>query len=180
MKNVAIRQKLTLDALTLVSVLFLASACSKNEPTFSSTPAITFRSLAKYAVGTSAGQAQRDSVVISITFKDGDGDLGEDLRDTTRLKQTFANQQWGNYQIRTLGLINGKFEEVPVAANAKLFFQLSTPQRGPLEGTLDFSQTFPYQSNAKLIPVKFQIRLRDRQLNESNLVETDTVRVPLV
>ena len=174
------RKKLILNSLTLVSVIGFAAACSKDEPTFSSTPAIEFNSIAKYTIRSNATQIQRDSVVIGITFKDGDGDLGEDTRDTTRLKQVFVNQTWGNYQIRTLQLVNGKFEEVPIPANAKLFFQLSTPPRGPLEGVLDFRQTFPYQGNAKLIPVKFQIRLRDRQLNESNLVETDTVRVPLV
>ena len=163
----------------LVSVLFMASACSKDEPAFSNVPAIEFRSVTRYVPKISAGQVRRDSVVIGITFKDGDGDLGEDLRDTTRLKQTFANQPWGNYQIRTFGLVNGTFEEITIAANAKLFFQFANTRRGPIEGGLDFSQTFPYQSNARLVPVKFQIRLRDRQLNESNLVETDTVRVLL-
>ncbi len=173
------RQELMLKGLLLALMVCFAS-CSKDEPTFSSTPSIEFNSITKYIVGSNAAQTRRDSVVIAITFKDGDGDLGEDTRDTTRLKQIFTNQPWGNYQIRTFQLVNGKFEEVPIPANANLFFQQTSTKRGPIQGALDFRQTFSYQLNAKLIPVKFQIRLRDRQLNESNIVETDTIRVPIM
>ena len=173
------RQKLVLNGLMMVLTVSFGS-CSKNEPTFSNTPIIGFRSIAKYTIGTNVARTQRDSVVISITFKDGNGDLGEDVRDTTRLSRTFANQPWGNYQIRTFKFVSGKFEEVSIAGNSKLFFQQTSTKRGPLEGVLDFTQKFPYQSNIKSVPVKFQVRLRDRELNESNIIETDTVSVPII
>lgn len=133
-----------------VGIIFVAAACSKNEPVYSSTPAIEFKSVVKYTLGADATQNRRDSVVVSVVFKDGDGDLGENVRDTTRLKQVFTNQTWGNYQIRTFQFINGRFEEILIAANAKLFFELANNQRGPLEGLLGFGQKFLYQSNAKL------------------------------
>ena len=172
-------QKLILKALLLVLTVSFVS-CSTDEPTFSRIPAIKFKSITKYTIGSNVKRTQRDSVVISITFKDGDGDLGEDVRDTTRLNQTFANQPWGNYQIRTFQFVGGKFEEVSVAANSRLFFPQTATKRGPLEGVLDFTQRFPYQSTIRSVPIKFQIRLRDRQLNESNIIETDTVNVPLI
>ena len=163
----------------LATLILSRSACRTDEIKFSSTPAIEYKSVRKYALNAGAGQARRDSVVVSLAFQDGDGDLGEDPRDTARLKQTFANQPWGNYQIRQFAFVNGRYEEVIVPANVKLFFPPTTTKRGALAGLLDFGQSFPYGANARPTLVKFQIRLRDRQLNESNVVETDTVRVPL-
>ena len=171
------RQKSISSLLLLIGIISLGSACSKNEPTVSSVPSITYKFITKYTLEATTTQNRRDSVVVSIGFRDGNGDLGENIRDTTRLKQTFSNQTWGNYQIRTFQFINGRFEEVVIPANAKLFFELGSSPNGVQEGSLDFRQKFVYRANAQLVPVKFQIRLRDRQLNESNMVETDTIRI---
>ncbi|MEZ4901101.1 MAG: hypothetical protein R2822_04755 [Spirosomataceae bacterium] len=53
-------------------------------------------------------------------------------------------------------------------------------KKGPIEGKLDYAVYFPYSRNAVLSTVKFQIRVRDRALNISNMVETDTLSVPLL
>ncbi len=172
-------QKLPFWGFLSISSLFLLVACSEKEPTASKTPAIEFLSIKKYTLEATGSSVRRDSVIVDLNFTDGDGDLGEDPRDTTRLKQIFANQPWGNYQIRTMQLVNGNFIEVPIAANAKLFFPRITSKPAYLNGTLSFKQTFIYQATAKLVPIKFQIKIRDRQLNESNTIETDTVRVPI-
>ena len=178
-QQIHMRQKLVLNGLMMALTISFMS-CSKNEPTFSNIPVIGYRSIVKHTSATNVAVTRRDSVVISITFKDGDGNLGEDVRDTTRLNQMFANQAWGNYQIRTFKFVSGRFEEVLTAANSKLFFQQAGTKQGPTEGMLDFTQKFPYQSNTKLTPVKFQIRLRDRDLNESNIIETDTVSIHIM
>ena len=171
--------------LLLAGILVTVSACI-TEPNYSKTPAISFKSLVKYtlAAGTGVGQTRRDSVVTTISFQDGDGDMGEDVNDTTRIKQLFTNETWGNYELKTFQFSNGKFTELILPANGKLYYPRLTKdgQKGSIEGTLDFSQKFFYQtgtSGYKMVPVKFQIRVRDRAFNVSNTIETDTIQVPI-
>ena len=155
-----------------------------NEPNFDDKPAISFKSIDPIDLPASADRRtpRRDSVIITLGFQDGTGDLGEDTRDSTRLKTVFGKETWGNYQIKTLRLVNGKYEELPLEVNAKLFFMRLTKegQRGAIEGTLDFRQVFFYTNSSKITPVKFQIKIRDRKLQESNMIETDTVHVPIL
>ncbi|GAB3780573.1 hypothetical protein GCM10028818_33020 [Spirosoma horti] len=163
----------------LIGLLGLLLACSKNEPTENPTPVITAKAIQKTTLQASAGQAKRDSVIVTISFSDGDGDLGENTQDSTRLKTVFGNQPWGNYQIRTFQLVNNTFEEINIPGNNKLFVNLGSGPARPQVGTIDYKQVFPYTGAYKLRPVKFQLRMRDRNLNESNVVETDTVSLPI-
>lgn len=172
----------TRNALALIGLFGLACACSKHEPASNPTPVIAFQSLRKIALAANATKARRDSVIVSIKFSDGDGDLGENVRDSTRIKTVFGNQLWGNYQIRAFRLVNNDFEEITPSPAPKLFVSLGAPTPSsvlPEIGTLDYSQLFLYSGAAELLPVKFQIQMRDRNLNESNVVETDTVRLPV-
>ncbi|AKD54578.1 hypothetical protein SD10_06295 [Spirosoma radiotolerans] len=157
----------------------LMLSCSKDEPTANSLPIITFKAIQKMTLQASATKAKRDSVIVTISFTDGDGDLGEDTRDSTRLKTIFGNQPWGNYQIRTFQLVNNKFDEIIRPDNDRLFVDLGNSTILPQVGMLSYTQVFPYTGPYKLLPVKFQLRMRDRNLNESNVVETDTVRLPI-
>ncbi|GAA4448918.1 hypothetical protein GCM10023189_07540 [Nibrella saemangeumensis] len=160
----------------------MVSACF-NEPNYSDTPEISFKQLSKFtlAAGGGVGQPRRDSVIVTIGFQDGSGDLGEDIRDTARINRTFGREAWGNYEIKTFQLVEGKYEELDLAVLNKLFFPRLTRegQRGAIEGTLDFSQIFAYQRNFRMTPVKFQIRIRDRAMRVSNVAESDTIHVPL-
>lgn len=166
----------------LAGLILVVSACV-SEPDYSKTPAISFKGLFAYqrAAGTGVGQSRRDSLVVIIGFQDGDGDLGENTSDTARIRQVFGKESWGNYELRTFEIVNGKPVELSLAGNKVLFFPRLTKdgQKGAIEGTLDFSQKFFYQTGYRLAPVKFQIRVRDRALNVSNMIETDTIRVPL-
>lgn len=179
------QRQLIHGVLLLIGITFTLSGCF-TEPNYSNTPAISFKSIVKYTLpaGKGVGQGARDSVVTTIGFQDGDGDLGENVSDTTRIKQLFTNETWGNYELRTFQLQNGKFTELILDANSKLFFPRLTKdgQKGAIEGTLDFSQKFFYQGGTagyKIVPIKFQIRIRDRAFNVSNVVETDTIQVPV-
>lgn len=167
-----------INSLILTGLLGLAFACSKDEPAVSAVPVIGFKSIKKVTLDPTATKAKRDSVVVTISLSDGDGDLGEDPRDSTRQKTIFANQLWGNYQIRAFRLVNNAFEEITQSPTPKLFVDLGRSSRAVL-GTLDYSQLFTYGSSAKRLPVKFQIRMRDRSLHESNVVETDTISLPV-
>ncbi len=169
--------------LSVVLVAVSATGCYK-DPDFSTTPAILFNSVTKFTVADpfSGTTAKRDSVVITLDFKDGDGDLGEPVEGRIDPKYT----DWGNYELKTFRrLANGSFEEVILAANAKLFFpellkgSKKNNRRSPIEGLLDYAVYFPYSKRSTLNVVKFKIRVRDRSLNNSNVIESDTISIPL-
>lgn len=158
------------------------SACF-NEPNYSNTPEIEFKGLFRYTIeaGKGVGKSKRDSVVITIGFKDGDGNLGNDTplpkADSARYASTGG---WGNYKIRTFRLENKVYKEIPLAINNFLLFPDLTrgKPKGAIEGNLDFNQTFQYGTSFQMYPVKFQIQIRDRGLNQSNIIETDTLNLP--
>ena len=167
--------KRMLNSLWLAVIAILVSACSKNESPPDSPPVIQFSSIIKTMP--TSGTVRRDSVVITISYKDQDGNLGES--DTSRIRQVFANQSWSNYRLETLQLTNGAFSPLPGASTPKQFFASLSNQNKPVEGTLSFSQIYPYGSGYRLVPLKFRVQIRDRNLNESNIIETDTVRLPV-
>ncbi|WP_461099941.1 hypothetical protein [Spirosoma luteolum] len=165
-----------------LGLALLLTSCF-NEPNYADTPAIEFRGLFRYTIeaGKGVGQSKRDSVVVTVGFKDGDGNMGNDTPVSKADSALYAsNGGWGNYEIRTFRLVNRQYQEVILPINKTLYFPDLTKNKpkGPIEGTLDFSSTFPYGNSFQLFPVKFQIRIRDRALNVSNVIETDTVTVP--
>ncbi|MFD1142128.1 hypothetical protein ACFQ4C_13460 [Larkinella insperata] len=147
-------------------------------PDFSNVPSISAPVVSSYPAFDDFSQIPKDSVVITVKFEDGDGDLGEvpDARN-----DTIKYAEWGNYELKVYQLVNGRFEYVDLPVLNKLFFPRLKPddKASPLEGKLDFSQSFLRSRNAKLTPVKFAIRIRDRSMNVSNVVETDTISIPL-
>lgn len=176
------RRQVIQHSIFLLGLALTVTACF-TEPNFSDTPEISFKQLSKYTLeaGKGVGQSRRDSVVVTIGFQDGNGDLGENVADTARINRLFRQETWGNYEIKAFQLVQGKFEALPLPVLSRLYFPRLTRegQKGAIEGTLDFSQIFPYQRDFKMVPVKFQIRIRDRGMRVSNVAETDTINVPL-
>jgi hypothetical protein len=177
------RLRLIQDGLFFIGLAAFMTACW-SEPDFSETPDINFVAVTKETIQASpgVGNGRRDSVVITIGFRDRSGDLGEDIGsiDSSRIRVVFGTQSWGNYKIQTLRLINGTYQEFRQEALEKVYFmRLFKPnQKGALEGTLDFRQKFFYNNRFQLYPVKFRVQIRDRALNASNVIETDTIVVP--
>ena len=166
-----------------LGVALSLSACF-NEPDFSDTPEISSPEISPYPLeaGRGVGKGKRDSVVISVFFKDGDGNLGNDIPVAKDDSARYAsNGGWGNYRIRTFRrLESGRYEEVPATVdNFLLFPDLAKGKpKGPISGPLDFNTTFQYGTSFRMYPTKFRITIRDRNLNESNEVETDTISLP--
>lgn len=167
-----------------ILVFFLVSAATMScfePPSFSNTPEISFNNIVKFTVADpfSGVNSKKDSVVITIDYKDGDGDLGESIAGRSNPKYN----EWGNYELKTLRLDpdTKRFVELPQAANKTLFFPVLKPdlKRGPIEGDLSLSPSFFYNNRSRLTVVKYQIRIRDRALNVSNMVETDTLSLRL-
>ncbi len=154
-------------------------------PKFEDTPGILFNSIDKYTVPDpfSGPTAMKDSVVITVDFEDGDGDLGispDERSDTTLLNSRY--KEWGNYDLTILKSDGkGGFTQLPSAVTNKLFFPIlkRDGKAGPIKGKLDFSQIFYYSRFAKPAVLKFRVRVRDRGLRVSNVIETDTISVPL-
>ncbi len=63
----------------IFGVLLMGLGACVQEPTFSSTPAITFKSIQKITKISNdgfGGTTKIDSVIMSINFQDAEGDLG--------------------------------------------------------------------------------------------------------
>lgn len=182
MKNVRKPRLIGLSCKAILVGSLSISSCV-NEPNYSTTPHIDVKGISRYTLdaGKGVGQQKRDSLVITIGFKDGDGDLGNNLpitaTDTARYLQAGG---WGNYKIRTFRFENNQFRELPGKEdNFLLFPQLGREGKSePIEGTLDLRQIYLYGSSYKNYLVKYRIQLRDRALNSSNEIETDTITVP--
>ena len=176
------RRQLIQPYLFVLGIALTLSSCF-NEPNYSNTPVIEFKGIDRYplAAGSGVGQSKRDSIVITVGFKDGDGDLGTSA-DTYKADSAryFSNGGWGNYEIKTFRLINKQYQEVTLGVlNFLTFPNLAKDKpKGAIEGTLDFNQVFQYGVGARLYPTKFRIKIRDRALQESNVIETDTITLP--
>lgn len=176
-----IKQAMLFCGISLL-ISFITSSCFQ-EPVYPKIPQIKFKEFSRYTLqaGSGVGQSKRDSLVINIGFTDGDGDLGSvlpvDSLEVARYRQAGG---WGNYKIITLRLKDGQYQPLPTGENTTLFFpRLSQEGKsGPIEGDLELEQIYPYGNRFTIIPTKYRIQIRDRALNVSNEIETDTIHLP--
>ena len=153
-------------------------------PDFSNIPSISFsnvRVITKEEPG-QLGTTKKDSVIISINFQDGDGDLGITSTELAALKKTYGDSL-KTYLIDVYVKKNGKF----LKSNPKekfggdiLYHLKEGTKSGPIEGILDYSVNFEYglyqgvpYMTGKNDTLKFAVTLKDRALNVSNTIETN-------
>lgn len=151
----------------------ILSSCYK-EPNFSMTPEISFASITKDMRLDQFTGARKDSIIVSINFKDGDGDLGYN---TEEIGSTIPRTDY-NFVIKSLRSKNGKFTEFKPEETLSGFFpRLKTDDKiGPIEGKLSYriqieTAFWPFKKDT----VKFEIYIKDRAGNVSNTTETDPV-----
>ena len=156
--------------LLLAAVAF--SGCYK-EPEFPVEPSIEFDEISKQVRIDQFSGANKDSVVISIKFRDGDGDLGMNNEEIAIAQE---NQDY-NYIVRVFRKRRGQFVEFnPFIPYSGFFFRLKNDDKvGPIEGTLSYSIDFPHPFTPKRDSVQFLVSLKDRAGNVSNVVETETI-----
>lgn len=156
------------SVLIILLTVGLLTGCYK-EVSFDVKPAIEFKELRKVIVLDAFSQSKKDSLILTIKFQDGDGDLGLDTRDSVLKKQGF------NYIVKPFRKKKGVFEEFANngVTYSGYFIRLKTDGKtGPIEGTLDYSVDFLQDFVVKKDTVKFQVTIRDRAGNLSNTVES--------
>lgn len=170
----------TFRTLLFATVILMAWGCV-DMPKYDLTPAIKFVGIDKYDANDSLGN-QITNVRITLSFEDGDGDLGESLKDNAAREDYLKeNGGWGNYQTQVLKLEKDKWVNYDLPLLSFLVFPVlkTDGTRGPIRGKLDYDISFPNSRQGKLTPLKFLVKIRDRELRESNIIETDSISVPI-
>jgi hypothetical protein len=171
--------------LYISSLCPLLFACS-GEPDFSFTPEISFSNVKVLTLSSQGllGTTKKDSVVMTVNFQDGDGDLGFTPDELTALKKK-TGDSLQTFVVDIFVQKNGKFlrsnPKEKYGGNIPIRFKEGT-KAGPIEGVIDYSAVFEYNVfqaipllTGKRDTVKFAIQIKDRALNKSNVVETTPV-----
>jgi hypothetical protein len=176
------------NKILLIACLSILVLACIGEPDFSFTPEIGFNSI--QVITTSSPDilgniSKRDSVIISVDFKDGDGDLGFSEEDYKALvKKTGDSVK--TIDVNIFVAKNGKFVKSnpseKIGGNLKGFRFKQGTKSGAIEGVIDYSTSFGY-SNYDKIPgltgksdtVKFSVQIIDRALNKSNITQTSPI-----
>ena len=171
----------TVGTLVFAGIVLMAGGCA-DIPKYDLSPAIEFAGIDQFDSEDALGNPVK-LVRITLAFEDGDGDLGEDPQSEERRNFLEANGGWGNYRVEVLRLQNEKWERhpMPLLDSIPLMFPFlkTDGSRGPIRGKLDFDIDFPPGTGSKITPLKFIVKIRDRELRESNIVETDSILVPV-
>lgn len=124
--------------------------------------------------------------IISFSYTDGDGDLGLDDADTLS-PFGFHDAHYYNMLVDYLKCVNGEFVKTPllswnvqtqsfdtVTFNARFKRLRDSEEPKAISGTMDYQLTVqnPFSPNDT---VKFEIRILDRALHESNVIQTDPI-----
>ena len=124
--------------------------------------------------------------VISFSYTDGDGDLGLDDADTLP-PFGFNDAHYYNMVVDYMKCVNGEFVKTPllswnaqtqsydtVSFNARFKRLRDSEEPKAISGTMDYKLTVqnPFSPNDT---VKFEIRIFDRALHESNVIQTDPI-----
>jgi hypothetical protein len=170
-------------AMLMLFVGLAVSSCI-TAPEYSDTPEISFKSITKQRFVTDDGTF--DSVKVTISFRDGDGDLGLDNADTNPPYQQYEadgkteNRFYNNYflqpQVRQADDSYQNYN-VGFGYNSRYPYLNTSGRSEPLKGDLTFSQRFfkgTFGSPGKI--VRFQVSIVDRALHESNTVITDPIQ----
>ena len=123
-----------------------------------------------------------DEIVLNLSFTDGDGDIGsgsDNPYDT-------CNAQSYDLFIRYFEKINGNYQEIfPVDTTSCLYFHQRLPDITPegqnkiLEGNIYAPFVYiGYPSNGNVDTIKFEVVLKDRAGNKSNIASSPGLFIP--
>ena len=162
--------------LVIFGVIASLSGCYK-EPVFDVTPSISFKDIRKEIVINQFNGTKIDSIIISIGFQDGDGDLGYNDAEIKKATADLNNPNF-NYVAKLFEQKKGKFTELNILGvpTSGFFQRLKVSDKlSPIEGSLDYYLTFPQAFTPKKDTIKLQIYIKDRAGHTSNTVETTPI-----
>jgi hypothetical protein len=154
-------------------LLALMGSCIQ-EPEFSTVPTLTSSSVRQLEVTDAFTQNKKDSVIISLAFRDGDGNLGITSDEFGGKTDDKRFQGKSNYEVRAYRRVKGVFTPVEFEQPlATYFFPLRRDGKaGPIEGTLEFSQDYLPTNSRIRDTLRFDVRILDRDFQASNWLET--------
>jgi len=124
--------------------------------------------------------------VISFSYTDGDGDLGLDDSDTLS-PFGFNDAHYYNMLVDYMKCVNGEFVKTPllswnvqtqtydtISFNARFKRLRDSDDPKAISGTMDYKLMVqnPFSPNDT---IKFEIRILDRALHESNVIQTEAI-----
>lgn len=139
--------------------MFSLSSCS-DEETYPVTPVIACKSLEKFQ-----SLSGLDSLVLTFSFTDGDGDIGSAASDT------FGRDVYARLFERN----NGVFEEAPLSAPLEYRVPYLEPRgnnsslKGDIRINIDYNILRPNDT------IYYKVALEDRAGNRSNEISTATI-----
>jgi hypothetical protein len=159
-------ESMSLRMIGLLVVVGILGGCF-NKPVFPLEPSIAFQSIERNAA------AAGDSITITISFQDGDGDLG--LAPNERENEI-------NYFIITKRRRGEAYAEVPFpdgqTFNGRFPVLRDTPFPRPLEGDIIYSFAILLSLTDAVLKgdtLAFDVRITDRAGNSSNTITTSDV-----
>lgn len=179
----------TLHLGLLFAMLCAAASSCISPPDYSDTPRIKAKTTSVVRLASEMGQLPIDSVTVTISFEDGDGDLGLSTTDTMApyndatvngvqtnpnyfnyyvQPQTKVGDQWKDFvQNQSIGIgeYNGRFPRLGPESG----------KEAPLKGDLRRNLSLQYGTIEAGTEVRFRVSIRDRALNLSNEVFTEPI-----
>ncbi|MCC3159288.1 hypothetical protein LJ737_18745 [Hymenobacter sp. 15J16-1T3B] len=178
-----LRTRLLSSLLTAAAPLLVFSC--EPAPDYPVEPSIEFKSMRAERVDKPAPETDVNEIFVTITYKDGDGDLGlaaEDLNSPPYNAPPYNFNYYAKMYVfnsRTNQFVedlsfNGTFARM-LAADAK-----AQPIRGELTYNINKGNGFPinYPQYAPGNKVKFDIYIYDRAKNKSNVITTEEYVLP--
>jgi hypothetical protein len=158
----------------LLFLIELASLTSCHKaPNYPNEPQVSFNSIRVVSAFNNDIFANVDSVYLTINFKDGNGDLGNET-------STISTSTPKDYFLKTFKAQNGVFSELDLSSiggfSTDGYLPLLSPTSaiGPIDGTLTYNLTFikpgvaiPGYPLKKGDTLRFDVRIRDRAGNFS-------------
>ena len=158
----------------LPAIIFLAlsfNACKKPDE-FPLVPAIEFKTI----YTTRDAQGFDLNVHVTVSFTDGDGDIGYHSRESGLNDPIFddpSSPYFNNFIVKTLILQNGIWNSIDTPVSARLpFLTPEGPNKG-LRGEIDRELALPIGLVQDTL--RYEIFIYDRSLNKSNTVNTSAI-----
>jgi len=150
---------LTYRFILIFTFMTICSSCS-DEDTYPVTPEIAFKSLEKFT-----GVSGQDSLMLTFSFTDGDGDIGSAAADSFR-RDVFA---------RLFELNNGVFEEAPLSAPLSYRIPYLTPRGNNKSLKGDIAINIDYNIFRPNDTIFYKLYMTDRAGNKSNEISSSTI-----